>query len=75
MFAGHLAGGLGFFSRFVFFDTTSHWIIGHIRLELFLCSSFFTVYYLDRDRLRKSLRIKNISSRLLFTTSTDAAQL
>ena len=33
VFAGHLAGGLGFLSGFVFpFDTTSHGIIGHVRL-------------------------------------------
>ena len=34
VFAGHLAGGLGFLSGFVFpFDTTSHGIIGHVRLS------------------------------------------
>jgi hypothetical protein len=38
VFAGHLAGGLGFLSGFVFpFDTTSHGIIGHVRLlDVFL---------------------------------------
>jgi hypothetical protein len=35
VFAGHLAGGLGFLSGFVFpFDTTSHGIIGHVRLQV-----------------------------------------
>lgn len=37
VFAGHLAGGLGFTSGFVFpFDTTSHGIIGHVRLKRLL---------------------------------------
>jgi hypothetical protein len=37
VFAGHLAGRSGFMSGFVFpFDTTSHGIIGHVRLERFL---------------------------------------
>lgn len=43
VFAGHLAAGLGFASRFVFpFDATSHGIISHVRLEGFVV----TVYLL-----------------------------
>ena len=33
VFAGHLAGGLGFLSGFVFpFEPTSHGVIGHVGL-------------------------------------------
>jgi hypothetical protein len=58
VFAGHLAGGLGFLSGFVFpFDTKSHGIISHVRLlNVFLVQQFLYCDYLGRDRLRKSLR-------------------
>ena len=62
MFAGHLAGGLGFLSGFVFpFDTTSHGIIGHVRLlKHFSCVlQYLYCVYIGRDRLRESLRTKN----------------
>ena len=42
VFAGHLAGGLGFLSGFVFpFDTTSHGVIGHVRLLNVSCITIF----------------------------------
>ena len=56
VFAGHLAAGLGFASRFVFpFDTRSHGFIGHVRFFKPIIAITGSLLLLSRSRSTRTV--------------------